>query len=70
MDIIDCDSSQSDGQRPLTAPAFKVFTDVTTITDSQDFQLASLTRGGGIQDHDDDVGLLNVAGVAAPHIDI
>lgn len=35
MDIIDYRSSQSDSQRP---PAFKVFTNVTTITDSRDFQ--------------------------------
>ncbi len=39
MDTIDCYPSQSDGQRPLTAPAFKVFTNVTTITDSQDFHV-------------------------------
>jgi hypothetical protein len=33
---IDYYSWQSDGQPPPTTPAFKVFTNVTTITDSQD----------------------------------
>jgi hypothetical protein len=41
MDTIDCYASrpEPESQRRLTAPAFKVFTDVTTITDSQDSQV-------------------------------
>ncbi|KAF8481850.1 hypothetical protein DFH94DRAFT_410415 [Russula ochroleuca] len=39
MVTIDYYSWQSDGQQPSTTPAFKVFTNVTTITDSQDFQV-------------------------------
>ncbi|KAF8506607.1 hypothetical protein F5888DRAFT_1885667 [Russula emetica] len=39
MNTIDCYASQPESQRQLTAPAFKVFTNVTTIADSQDFQV-------------------------------
>ena len=50
MDTIDCYASQPESQRPLTRPAFKIFTNVITITDSRDIQLGS--RDGGIQDYD------------------
>jgi hypothetical protein len=49
---IDSYSWQSDGKPPLITPAFKVFTNVTTITDSQDFQ----SRDGGFEDNGGDVG--------------
>lgn len=39
MDIFDYYASRPESQRPLRAPAFNVFTNVTTTTDSQDFQI-------------------------------
>jgi hypothetical protein len=39
MDTIDCYVSQPESQRPLTAPTCKIFTNVTVLTDSQDFQV-------------------------------
>jgi hypothetical protein len=39
METIDGYVSQPESQRRLSVPTFKVFTNVTTITDSQDFQV-------------------------------